>query len=217
MHFTLVEASPDILPGFEPHIVHVARKRLLTLGITIRTGSPIDTVETTTLMLKNGEVIPYDILIWTGGTHGPSIFKQMDIPLSAKGSIRTNTYLGIEGGDDTLYAIGDNSHFENPETHQPVIWNIPVAESEGRLVARNILRTILGKQKIPFRPFKKYPFILAVGKKYAIADLIIFRFCGFFGWLTKQFVELRYLVYILPVGHALHRWFHNINMYRHND
>ena len=95
---------------------------------------------------------------------------------------------------------------QNPKTGKPLIWNVPVAEDEGRIVAKNIINAIKGRPLKKYIPWKKYPFILAIGKKYAIADLVFIRFSGLTGWLAKQLVELRYLLFILPFKKALKTW-----------
>ncbi|OHA13944.1 MAG: hypothetical protein A3G49_01750 [Candidatus Sungbacteria bacterium RIFCSPLOWO2_12_FULL_41_11] len=105
----------------------------------------------------------------------------------------------------------------NPKTGKPLIWNVPVAEAEGRIAAKNILRSITGKPLKKFTPAKKYPFILTIGKKYAIADFVYFKFCGFTGWFAKQLVELRYLLFILPPQKAIRTWLLAIRYYTSND
>jgi NADH dehydrogenase len=41
LHLTLVEGGPDIMPGFEPALVHAARHHLESAGVHIRTGTRI--------------------------------------------------------------------------------------------------------------------------------------------------------------------------------
>lgn len=210
----LVESSPDILPGFGAWMVRRARKRLERLGIEIKTGSPITGVTESDITLKDGARMPYDILIWTGGVKGTSGAKKFGFPLTPKGSFTVNEFLEIE---KNVFAIGDNAGFINPRTGKLLVWNVPVAEGEARTAARNIIRDIEGKQKKPFRPMPRYPFILALGKKFAIADLVVIRFWGFWGWFAKMLAELRYLIFILPFKKAIPLWIKNLLLYHAND
>ena len=66
-------------------------------------------------------------------------------------------------------------------------------------------------------PLKKYPYILAVGKKYAIADLLVIRVHGFLGWCLQQLVELRYLLFILPTKKAIQTWLRGEKYFMSND
>ncbi|MDO8600640.1 MAG: NAD(P)/FAD-dependent oxidoreductase [bacterium] len=215
--FLLVEGTPEILPGFDAWTIKKTKRRLARLGIRIKTSAAISAVEEREIIFKNGERESYDILCWTGGVRGPAIFSQFGFPLSQKGGLEIEETLHIKGADRSLFAIGDNASFINPKTGKPLVWNVPIAEAEGRVVAQNIIRTIRNEPLRRFVPLKKYPFILAVGKKYAIADLLIIRICGFWGWFLKQLVELRYLLFILPIKKAIRTWLRGEKYFMSND
>ena len=215
--FTLVEGSPEILPGFDQWVIELTKKRLQELGVQIKTTAIISAVSADQITYKNGDAQTYDILIWTGGVKGPSLFRTIGLEVSPKDSLIVDEFLQVKNFDKSIFAIGDNATVINPYTQKPLIWNVPVAEQESKAVTANILRSIAGKPLKPFSPSKKYPFILAVGKKYAIADLIIFRFWGLSGWIAKQLVELRYLLSILPLSKAFAVWWRSFNVSRAND
>lgn len=210
----LIESSPDILPGFAPWMVSRARKRLESLNIEIKTDSLITEVTESDIAFKDGKRIPYDMLIWTGGVKGTYLAQKLGFPVTQKGGFMMNEFLEIE---KNIFAVGDNAGFINPHTGKPLVWNVPVAEGEARTAARNIARDIEGKQKKPFRPLARYPFILALGEKFAIADLLVVRFWGFWGWFAKMLVELRYLIFILPLKKAIPLWIKNLVLYHAND
>ncbi|MDP3778522.1 MAG: NAD(P)/FAD-dependent oxidoreductase [bacterium] len=201
--FTLIEAAPQILPGFDPWVVTLAKKRLQELGITMKTNTEVTSVSQNEIIFKNDEKQPKDILIWTGGVKGPSIFRTLGLEISPKDSLMVDGYLRAKDPSGAIFVVGDSAIFTNPRTQKPVIWNVPAAEQEAKSAAINILRSIKEKPLIPFIPSKKYPFILAVGKKYAIADLVIFRFWGLSGWIAKQLIEFHYGLSVLPLKKAL--------------
>ena len=201
VRLTLIEASDTILPGFDRQIMHHAHKRLTKLGIEIYTGTRITAVGPREIVLDHAKALRYDILIWTGGV--------VSNPLCA-----VNEFLQI---DDYAFVVGDAAGFVDVKTGKPLPQNVPVAQVQARAVARNIVRVIEGKPKIPFRPAKKYPHVLAVGKKYAIADLIFIRFWGFAGWCAKLLIELRYFLFILSFPHAIRLWLKSIRAYISND
>lgn len=217
VEFLLVEASPDILPGFDEKTVQKTKRRLARLGVRIKTSTAINAVEEKEIIFKNGERESYDILCWTGGVAGPAILSQFGLPLSPKNTLEIDDTLRVKRTNGSLFAIGDNASFTNPKTGKPLVWNVPVAEAEGRLAARNILRAIRSEPLKKFVPLKQYPFILAVGKKYAIADLVIIRIAGFFGWFLKQLAELRYLLFILPFKKAIATWLRGEKYFISND
>lgn len=209
--FILIEASPQILFGLSASAVQKSLNRLKTLGVQILTGSPIVDVRKQEVILQNGHKENFDILIWTGGVIGPSILKESGLSLSAKNTIEVNQYLQAKDFTN-IFAVGDNAKFVNPKTGNELPWNVPAAEAEGRLAAKNIIRIMENKTPKKFSPLKRYPFILAVGKKYAIADLIVMRFSGILGWTAKELVELRYFLFILPFHQALRIWYNSIKV-----
>lgn len=215
--FTLVEAAPEILPGFEQWVVALTKKRLQDLGIIVKTNATIISVSDTHITFKNNEAQPNDILIWTGGVKGPAIFHTIGLEISPKDTIIVDEYLRAKEPSGSIFAIGDNATCINPLTQKPVIWNVPSAEQQAKTTALNIIRAIAGKPLIMFKHKKKYPFILAIGEKYAIADFIVFRFWGLSGWIAKQLVELRYALSILPLKKALPFWWRSIFVSRAND
>lgn len=217
VRFTLLEAAAEILSGFDPWMVKRARRRLQSLGVVVRTNVKITSATPREIMLEGGEKKPFDVFIWTGGVKGPSVLTKIGLPLSPKGTLMVNQYLEVENSQERIFAIGDNAWFINPKTGRPLLWNVPIAESEARFIARHLKRTLSGKTKIPYVPRDRYPYVLTVGEKYAIADMLWVGITGFWGWILKQIVELRYFLFILPFTKAIKTWLHSVHAYSSND
>lgn len=210
----LVDAAPDILPGFTPWLVAKAKNRLGRLGVKILTGRVIAGVDERAVTFRDGSEIAYHILVWAGGVTPVAVLKNLGLPLAPKGQVVVNEYLEAA---PRVWAIGDNTDFVNPESGKPLPGNVPVAEQQALVAAKNIIAEITGARKKIFRPMSKYPYILAVGRKYAIADLVFIRFSGFWGWLAKQLVELRYLIFVLGLKRALSMWWRSVKYSASND
>lgn len=210
----LIEAAGEILPGFDAWALQRARERLEKLGVTIRTKTRITAVTPAEIQCQDAPALIYDLLIWTGGVTGNPFYQALELPLSNKKTPAVNEFLEAH---PNIFVVGDNAGFTDPRTGALLPWNIPVAEASARHVAKNIIRGIRGLPLQPFRPLRRYPYILAVSKKYAIADLVFVRFSGFMGWIAKILVELRYLLSILPPVKAFERWRRNVAIYAAND
>ena len=210
---TLLEGGPEILPGFGAAIIRRAKRRLAALGVRVITTARIEEVRPSEVS-SNGRTLPYHILIWAGGVRPAAVLENFGLPLDERGGIRVNEFLEAR---PRIYAIGDNASLVNPLTGKSLPGNVPVAEAEARVAARNIIADIMQKRRRQFRPLTQYPFILAVGGKYAVADLIIIRLFGFLGWALKQLVELRYLIFILPWPKAITTWLRTIYYSTSND
>ncbi len=210
----LVESAEEILPGFDAWAVRRARRRLEKIGVALKTKTRITAVTPTHIQCENAPAIAYDLSIWTGGVTGNPFYKTLGLPLSNKKTPAVNEFLEAA---ENIFVVGDGAGFSDPRTGALLPWNVPVAEAESRRVAKNIIRGIRGLPPKPFRPLRRYPYILAVSKKYAIADLVVMRFSGFAGWIAKILTELRYLLSILPPGRAFGRWRRNVALWAAND
>lgn len=218
---TLVEGAADILPGFESWLTKKARKRLGGLGVKILTGKIVAGVDGKTVTFKDGSTLSYHIFVWAGGVAPAEAIKNFGLALSPKGRIIVNEYLEARLQDGPaahhyLYAVGDNAEFTGKDG-KPLPGNVPVAEAQASVAVRNIIADMQGMPHRQFFPMKKYPYILAVGRKYAIADLVFFHFSGFWGWCAKQLVELRYLIFVLGFRRALVMWRMSVKYQSSND
>lgn len=211
----ILEGSDTILRGFDPRIIALAQRRLAALGVKICTKTAITKVtETEVYPQEGGAPIPCDILIWTGGVAGLASFGNFGLPLGPKGNFPVDEFLRVR---DMIFAVGDAAHFVDPRTKNPLPWNASIAEGEAYAAAENVVAAVRGKPLRPFRPARRYPYILTVGKKYAIADMIFFILPGLSGWMIKLLVELRYLMGIFSPLFALRSWWRKVMLYISND
>lgn len=63
----LIDASETILPGMGRYSIEKTQKRLEALGVKILTGAFINSVDASHIHFKNGEKLPYNFMIFTGG------------------------------------------------------------------------------------------------------------------------------------------------------
>lgn len=213
----LLEASPHILPGCGAGVGRRIARRLHNLGVIVKTDAPIIAASKSDLTLKSGERVPYDVLVWTGGIKGPDILKSLRLPLSPKGTIAVDRTLRVVGSKERIFAIGDNAWFLYQHGKKPLPATAQVAVREARHVAYTISRALRGKPARRFRPLKKYPLVLAVGRKYAFADFASWRCAGLAGWCIKQLIQLRYFLFILPWTRAFALWWKSMRLYHSND
>jgi len=210
----LLEGGPEILSGFSPRVVRWAMRRLAALDIRIRTNTPIKSVAPNALILTSGDELPCELLVWAGGVKPAAVLRHLGLERNEKGRIVVNDHLEAR---PRIYAIGDCAGYVNPATGKGLAWNVPIAEFQARIAARNIVADIRSQPKSMFRAMANYPFILAVGGKYALTDLVIIRLSGLLGWLAKQAVELRYLLSILGPREACAVWIRTLRVSSLND
>jgi NADH dehydrogenase len=166
------------------------------------------------IKFKDGGSLPYDLLVWAGGVKPASAIAHFGLVLDKRGAIVVDTFLEAT---PRVYAIGDVASFINPKTGRPLPGNIPVAEAGALVAAFNITAEISHSERHRFKTAKEYPFILAVGGKYAVSDVVGIKLFGFIGWIVKQFIELRYLLVLLPIKKAVAMWLRTVYYSSSND
>jgi len=145
---TIVEALPSILPGFQTDFIQRITDRLKNLGVGILVNSPIARADKDTLFISNGVMVPFDILIWTGGVKAVGLAQEMPLKREKRGRMEVESVLEcLPNGTDLrvygkIYAIGDIACFYDPITKQPMPQVARTAIEQGVIAAKNIINCI---------------------------------------------------------------------------
>lgn len=227
---TIIEAAPTILPGFSEKVINRAQSRLKKLGTQIITHEAISEVSPNKVLLKSGRELYYDVLIWTGGVKAASIM--YELPLRSDES--KHQVLALEGMEclprtedlnlhGKIYGIGDAICFYDPVTEKPIPKVARAAIIQAEVAAHNIIEDIKAKNGLTKKAIHKkyepvkYPYVLPVGGKYAVAKIGNVVISGFFGWIIKLLIELNYLISIMPFWSAIKTWLRGIKIFIQND
>ena len=224
----IIEASPALLGGASEWAREKTKKRLNNLGVKILLNSQIEKVSKNSdydfskpsfigsVHLKNRESLNFDILVWTAGVEAADISKIFPKEsLEKKLCLNTDNYLSARPFKN-VFAVGDIAYCFDETTKNPLPMTAQTAISQGRYAARAIIKKINKQTLKPYQP-KQSQFIIPLGGKYALADLKIIKFSGFFAWALKHLVTLRYFLSILPFFSALSLWLRGLRIYIKND
>lgn len=186
----LLEASNHLFPGMSPRLHNFTIKRFARMGIDVQLNSTVSQVTGHSVILKDGQVIDTDTVVWTAGVAGINLPGNWDFTALRNGQVAVQATLQAPGFQD-IYIIGDMAHIEQ-EGH-PLLLIATVAIQEGVWAARNVLRQVAGLQP---RPFEYHdPGMLAVtGRNAAVVRLGRFIFTGFPAWIIWVTVHLYRLV-----------------------
>lgn len=183
----LVEAGPEIMPGFDPYLVREARRILEEKGIAIRTGSPIVRVEADRVHMRDGSELPYDLLIWAGGVRGSGVLAQSGFVTTARGRVPVDEYLRVPDHPE-VYVVGDAASFTDPATGRELPPTAQAAVQMGRHAARNLLRRLAGKPEEPFRPVIRGAFA-SLGRGVGVGYIGGERYVGLPAAVLKRLIE----------------------------
>lgn len=219
---TLIDAMATILNGFEPKIIKRGAARLKKLATNVLTSEKIIKVENGKVFLESGRIVSYDVLVWTGGVKASSIAERLPLKKEKQGRMTVSSEMlcvlekpELKLGNN-IYGIGDIV-CAHDSAGSPVPMVARAAIIQGTIAAKNIINDIKGSGlRLKYKP-TKYPYIIPIGGKYAIARIGPLIVAGFFGWILKGLVELNYLFSIMPNTKAFKIWIKGLKIFIQND
>lgn len=102
----IIEALPEILPGWNKLLVEEVKEILKRKGIKIITNQAVLSILQDKVIIKNGEVIDASLIIWTAGVRGYDINITPAVDKTPNGRIIVNRYCQHEQYNN-IFAIGD--------------------------------------------------------------------------------------------------------------
>jgi NADH:ubiquinone reductase (non-electrogenic) len=188
IRISLLEAAGHILGSFDTALAAYTIRHFQRQKIEVRMNSPVTRVDATGIYLRNGEVIPYGVLVWSTGVTPSPFLKSLSWPKSAEGRLLVDDHLRVRGIED-VFAIGDCAALEGKEL--PL--TAQVAQQQGFYLARALGNLAVHKDVAPFR-FRNLGMLAYIGGNRALADLAAVKWRGFSAWLFWRSAYLTRLV-----------------------
>jgi len=186
----LLEAGPRILPAFAEELSRHAAEDLRALGVEVRTSAAVTGIDAHGVSI-GGERIEAKSIFWAAGVQASSLSRSLGVELDRAGRVMVDADLSIPGHPDA-FVIGDMAHLEEPGRGL-VPGLAPAAIQEGKAAARNILASIGGRPRRPFR-YRDKGMMATIGKHKAIAQTGPIRLTGYLAWLAWLFIHILYLI-----------------------
>ncbi|MGH7384644.1 MAG: NAD(P)/FAD-dependent oxidoreductase, partial [Candidatus Rokuibacteriota bacterium] len=186
----LVEAGPRVLAAFPEVLSSRAALDLTQLGVEVRAGAAVTSIDADGVE-AGGERIAARTVFWAAGVQGAGLARRLGVELDRAGRVPVLPDLSIPGAPD-VFAAGDIVHLELPGgALLPGL--APAAIQTGRAAARNILASVNGQSRTPFR-YRDKGLMATIGKHRAIARTGNLKLTGYVAWLAWLFVHLIYLI-----------------------
>ena len=192
MNVYLVEGLPKILANLSPQASEKAELYLNELGVRVLLNVQVTGYDGDVITFADGNRIQTKTVLWSAGVMG-QFPTGINPDIVVRGNrIRVDEECRVVGMQD-VYAIGDVAAMitdELPRGHPGVA---PVAQQQGRFLAKNIIRMLNGQPTERFKYFDKGS-MATIGRNKAVVDIGKIRFQGFFAWWVWMFVHLMSLV-----------------------
>ncbi|MDF7641285.1 NAD(P)/FAD-dependent oxidoreductase [Bifidobacterium sp. ESL0784] len=162
-----IEATPKILPMFDPKLADWGVKFLEDHGVTFHAGTPITEVKPNAVM-SNDTAFPANTIIWTTGVHGSHVIADSGYD-QKRNRVVVEDDLSVNGHPEE-FLVGDVSAVPNPSNGRlyPTTAQISIAEAD--TAADNIVARINGKETKKF-VFKSLGTLCSLGPKTGIAEV----------------------------------------------
>ncbi len=188
----LLEMVPHVLPGYDSSLQGYTQRELERRGVEVRTETTVASVRPEAVELENGETIPAQTLIWTGGVQAHPLANAVGTEQSKGGRLLVEQDLSLPGHPD-VFVAGDLSACED-EAGEYYAQLATVAIQQGRHAAKQVLRQVEGKSREPF-DFEDPGIMATIGRASAVAQFPGgLRLRGFVAWLLWAFVHVYQLV-----------------------
>jgi NADH dehydrogenase len=184
----LLEGGPRVLPTYPAHLSEHARRDLIDLGVEVRTGALVTNVEQGAVSVGD-ETIRAHTVIWAAGNAASPVGRFLGAPTDRAGRVEVEPDLSIPGHPE-LFVIGDLAAATTDGKPVPAV--APAAMQMGTRAAHNILRTLQGREREPFR-YRNKGDLATIGRHRAIADFGRFTVTGSLAWWFWLFLHILYL------------------------
>ena len=163
---TIVEFRENILPQFDPEMIEPLQATLVEHGIKLALNAETEEVLEDTLRLKDGRVIPADLVVAAIGVVADhQLAVDAGLEIGKAGGIKVNEQM--QTSDPNIYAVGDAAEKTSLLTGEPqMIWLANLANRHGRLVA-----DVIAGEAVSSRPSIGTGIIGAYGMAAALTGL----------------------------------------------
>jgi len=205
LHIHLIASRETILYGMHKSIINTSTKRLKKLRVKVHTNNRIASIQEHETTLTDGTKIPFDFMIFAGGTTTAPCLENVSLIQTPKGQFVVDTYLHAKDHND-IYIVGDTAALSDKNSN-PLPPTAQTAIQSGEVSATNIVRT-LNHKKLKKATIHVKGIAIALGGTYAVVDLGYIRLSGYLAYLVKKLIER---FYKWPLWWKAYRGFKNID------
>lgn len=192
MSINLYEASPKLLAVMSEEASAKSLTYLKDLGINVYLNARVHAYDGANISLEDNSSFRTDTVIWTAGVKGAPINGLPKEAIIGGNRIAVNEFNQV-AGLDRIFAIGDVAAHITPEEPKGLPMLAPVAQQQGKLLAKNLIQ-LTKEQPMKAFDYSDKGVMATIGRRKAVVDLKMWKFQGTFAWLVWMFVHIMSLV-----------------------
>lgn len=204
MHINLYEANDRLLKVMSEEASAKSLEYLQQMGINVNLNSRINSYLSDKLSDISGNIFYTDTVIWTAGVKGAPIEGLPEESIISGDRILVDQFNQVLN-TDSVFAIGDVAACLTEDNPRGLPMLAPVAQQQGKLLAKNICSKMNNKPMKPFI-YKDRGTMATIGRKKAVVDLPHWKFQGGFAWFVWMFFHIMSLVGFRNKAMAFLNW-----------
>jgi NADH dehydrogenase len=191
MRIVVVEGDDLLLPAFPEKLGRYAQRTLERLGVEVRSGALLVSVEPGSARLSSGEELATETVVWSAGVRANDLAGIETVERRRSRRLDVDDRLRLAGRPEVI-AIGDLAAAEGKSGELPMLSS--PAMQQGRYAARAILAAAGGRPDLPPFRYRDKGTMAVIGRNHAVASIVGLQLTGFVAWIVWLTVHLYYLV-----------------------
>jgi NADH dehydrogenase len=185
----LLEGTGRVLPAYTEGLSEAARRQLVELGVEVQTGKTVTGIDSEGVEVGPDRIAARTVL-WAAGVAASPLARSLGVPLDPAGRVQVEPDLSIPGHPEVV-VIGDLASLTQDGKLVPGV--APAAIQQGQHAARNIMRSLRGQPRRPFRYVDKGS-LATIGRAAAVADLNVIKLSGWVAWMAWLCIHIFFLI-----------------------
>jgi NADH dehydrogenase len=188
----LVEALDRVAPEVGPRLSKWTLEKLRERGITVHLGTTVTSCENHVVVLKDGERISANTILWTAGVTPNPVLDATDAPRGPKGHVIANAFLQVTDADGEVipgaWAAGDNAQVPDLEAEKQPAFCAPNAQNavrQAKLLATNLIASVDDRPLTEYR-HKSLGTVAEYGLGRGAANIRGVQLKGLPAWLSHR-------------------------------
>lgn len=188
IEFHLFSDSEEILPTHNSSVRRTFTSTLQERGAILHLGEAVTAVEPGLLATASGEKIAADEILWVTAAGAPDWPGEAGLAVDDGGFIKVSDTLQSISHPE-VFAAGDVAAMINHPRPKSGVF----AVRQGKPLARNLRRLLLGQSPGAYRPQSRFLSLISTGDQYAVASRGGFSVKGEGVWRWKDWIDRRFM------------------------
>lgn len=208
MQINLVQGADRLLDAMSIQSSKKAEDFLTKLGVQIWKEVFVKDYDGLNVATNTGQNFKAATVIWAAGVTGDTINGLHKEAIVQRGTrFKVDTFNRVNGYEN-IFAIGDVASMSSEKYEHGHPMMAQPAIQQGKLLSKNILAQLKGKEMKPFT-YNDKGSMATIGRNKAVVDLPNVKFQGIFAWFVWMFVHLFSLIGFRNRAVVFMNWVYN--------